>query len=81
MLAHRVNGQNFGPNEGQGRPLLLGAALEQLQDVGENADRKCGQHGPGAKVNKAGKQFKSANSVDLKSFIDFFLFFSDLKGF
>jgi hypothetical protein len=65
MLAHRVDGQDFGPNEGERRPQLLGPALEQFEHVGENANGEGGHHGPRAEVNEAGEQVECANPVYL----------------
>lgn len=39
--------------------------LQELEDVGEDADRECEVHGPGAHVEKATQQLERTQAVHL----------------
>lgn len=56
---------NLGPDENQERPELPGRALQQLEDVGEDADTEGEVHRPGPEVQESPQQIQCPQSVSL----------------
>ena len=60
-----VKRQNFGPDEDQGGPELEGGGLQELEDVGKDADGERQVHGPVAHVQEAAQKLQGPEPVHL----------------
>eukprot|EP00960_Hanusia_phi_P064319 765762-Hanusia_phi.AAC.7 len=64
--ARAVDGQNLRPDEDEGLANVLGRALEELQDVGEDSDRQGVIDRPGSHVEEASKEVQGPEPVGLR---------------
>ena len=66
LLAGAVEGEDLGPYGHEHRVQLRRRRLQQLEDVGEDADGEGEAHGPGAQLEEAAQQQQRAVPVRLR---------------